>query len=49
MRIALDATLAALTIGERAVEGVRRVATPTAAKLLRSDRAPAATTIRTRL
>lgn len=49
MRIALDATLAALAIGERAVEGVRRVATPTAAKLLRSDRAPAATTIRTRL
>jgi hypothetical protein len=49
MQIALDATLAALAIGERTVEGVRRVATPTAAKLLRSDRAPAATTIRTRL
>jgi hypothetical protein len=49
MRIAIDATLAALAIGERTVEGVRRVATPTATKLMRSDRAPAATTIRTRL
>jgi hypothetical protein len=49
MRIAVDATLAALAIGEGTVEGVRRVATPTAAKLLRSDRAPATTTIRTRL
>ena len=49
MRIAIDATLAALAVGERTVEGVRRVATPTATKLMRSDRAPAATTIRTRL
>jgi hypothetical protein len=48
-RVAVDATLASLAIGEHTVEGVRRVATPTAAKLLRADRAPAATTVRSRL
>ena len=48
-RVAVDATLASLAIGERTVEGVRRVATPTATTLLRADRAPAATTVRSRL
>ena len=48
-RIAVDATLASLAIGERTVEGVRRIATPTARKLLRTDRAPAASTIRGQL
>lgn len=48
-RIAIDATLASLAIGERTVEGVRRIATPTARKLLRADRAPAASTIRGQL
>jgi transposase len=36
VRLALDATIAALSIGERSVEGVRRVATPTAGSLLRA-------------
>ena len=48
-RIAVDATLASLAIGERTVEGVRRIATPTAPTLLRADRPPAASTIRGRL
>lgn len=49
LRIAVDATLASLAIGQRTVEGVRRLATPTADKLLRASRAPAASTIRGRL
>jgi hypothetical protein len=48
-RIALDATLAALAIGERCVEGVRRLQTPTAPLLLRADHAPTASGIRRRL
>ena len=31
VRMVIDATIAALSIGERSVEGVRRLATPTAA------------------
>lgn len=48
-RIALDATLAALAIGERTVEGVRRLATSTAPLLLRCDHTPTANAIRRRL
>lgn len=48
-RIALDATLAALAIGEQTVEGVRRLATPSAALLLRADHAPTASAVRRRL
>lgn len=36
LRIALDAVIAALSLGERCVEGVRRLATPTAPILLRA-------------
>lgn len=49
LRIALDATLAALAIGERTVEGVRRLATPTAPQLLRADHTPTASAVRRRL
>jgi len=48
-RIAIDATLAALAIGERTVEGVRRLATSTAPLLLRCDHTPTASTVRRRL
>jgi len=48
-RIAIDATLAALAIGQRTVEGVRRIATPSAALLLRADHAPTASAVRRRL
>jgi hypothetical protein len=48
-RIAIDATLASLAIGERTVEGVRRLATPTGPHLLRTDRSPTANTVRRRL
>lgn len=48
-RIAMDAALAALAIGERTVEGVRRLATSTAPLLLRSDHTPTASAIRRRL
>lgn len=48
-RIAIDATLASLAIGERTVEGVRRLATPTGPQLLRTDRSPTANTVRRRL
>jgi hypothetical protein len=48
-RIAIDATLAALAIGQRTVEGVRRLATPSAAVLLRADHAPTASAVRRRL
>lgn len=49
MRIPLDATLAALAIGERTVEGIRRLATQTAPLLLRCDRTPTANTVRRHL
>lgn len=48
-RIALDATLAALAIGERTVEGVRRLQTSTAPLLLRCDHTPTANSVRRRL
>jgi hypothetical protein len=49
LRIALDAVVASLAIGERCVEGVRRLATPTAPTLLRADRTPSASGVRRRL
>lgn len=48
-QIAIDATLASLAIGQRTVEGVRRLQTPTAAQLLRADHTPTASAIRRRL
>jgi hypothetical protein len=48
-RIAIDATLAALAIGERTVEGVRRLQTSTAPQLLRCDHTPTANSVRRRL
>jgi hypothetical protein len=48
-RIAIDAVLAALAIGQRCVEGVRRLQTPTAPQLLRADHSPTASGIRRRL
>jgi hypothetical protein len=48
-RIAIDATLAALAIGQGCVEGVRRLQTPTAPKLLRADHTPTASGVRRRL
>ena len=48
-RIAIDATLASLAIGEGTVEGVRRLATPTAPQLLRADHTPTASAVRRRL
>lgn len=49
LRIALDGVIAALAIGERCVEGVRRLATPTAPQLLRADHTPTASGLRRRL
>lgn len=46
LRLALDALIVALGVGEPTVEGVRRLATPTAPVLLRTTRAPAATWVR---
>jgi hypothetical protein len=46
LRIVIDAVVAALTLGQRCVEGVRRIATPTADVLLRADRAPTASWVR---
>lgn len=46
LRIALDAVICALAIGQRCVEGVRRLATPTGATLLRADRVPTASGVR---
>jgi hypothetical protein len=42
LRIALDAVVMALAIGQRCVEGVRRLATPSAPTLLRADQAVSA-------
>jgi hypothetical protein len=42
MRIAVDAVLAALALGQGCVEGVRRLQTPTATLLLRAHHAPSA-------
>lgn len=46
LRIALDAFVCALALGEGCVEGVRRLMTPSGAALLRSNRAPSATWVR---
>lgn len=43
LRIAIDSVVCALAIGEGCVEGVRRLATPSASALLRADHAPSAT------
>ena len=46
VRIALDAILCALAIGQRCVEGVRRLATPSGPALLRAERVPSASGVR---
>jgi transposase-like protein len=46
VRVALDALIVALALGQRCVEGVRRVQTLTAGILLRASGAPAATWVR---
>lgn len=46
LRIALDAVAIALGLGQRCVEGVRRLATPSAGTLLRADHAPSASWVR---
>lgn len=46
LRIALDAIICALAIGQCCVEGVRRLATPTGATLLRAERVPTASGVR---
>jgi hypothetical protein len=46
LRIAIDSVVCALSLGEGCVEGVRRLATPSAPVLLRADHAPSATWIR---
>ena len=46
LRIALDAVICALAIGQMCVEGVRRLATPTGATLLRAERVPTASGVR---
>jgi hypothetical protein len=43
LRIAIDSVVCALSVGEGCVEGVRRLATPSASALLRADHAPSAT------
>ena len=40
LRLALDAAAVALTIGERTIEGARRIATASSSVLLRANRAP---------
>ena len=46
LRLALDATASALSLGQGCVEGVRRLATPSAPVLLRATRAPSANWVR---
>ena len=46
VRVALDALVVALALGERCVEGVRRLQTSSAAKLLRASAAPTASWVR---
>jgi hypothetical protein len=46
LRIALDAIICALAIRQMCIEGVRRLATPTGAILLRADRVPTASGVR---
>jgi hypothetical protein len=46
LRIALDAVICALAIRQHVVEGVRRLATPSGATLLRAERVPTASGVR---
>ncbi len=46
LRVALDAVIAALAIGEHTVEGVRRLQTPSAPKLLRTQECPPPPSVR---
>lgn len=46
IRLAFDAVVAALSIGEHSVEGVRRLASASAGRLLRADQAPSASWVR---
>jgi hypothetical protein len=46
LRIAIDAVIASLALGQTCVEGVRRLATPSAGALLRADHAPSASWVR---
>ncbi len=46
LRLALDAVVSALAVGEPCVEGVRRLETPSAPLLLRCDHAPSASWVR---
>ena len=46
LRVALDALVIALALGQRCVEGVRRLATPSSGRLLRADQAPSASWVR---
>jgi hypothetical protein len=46
LRIALDAVICALAIRQFVIEGVRRLATPTGATLLRAERVPSASGVR---
>jgi hypothetical protein len=46
LRVAVDAVLSTLAIGERCVEGVRRLATSTVAAMMLADAAPSATWVR---
>ncbi len=47
LRVVLDTLVVALSLGEHCVEGVRRVATPTAGVLLQAKAAPSASWVRT--
>lgn len=42
LRVAIDAVILALSVGQRCVEGVRRLKTPSGATLLRAERVPSA-------
>jgi hypothetical protein len=46
VRVALDALIVALAVGERCIEGVRRLQTSMATKLLRASEAPTASWVR---
>jgi hypothetical protein len=46
VRVALDALIVALALGQRCIEGVRRLQTSTATKLLRASAAPTASWVR---
>lgn len=46
LRMALDSVISAFAIGQRCVEGVRRLATPTASRLLRVKGVPSASWVR---